>query len=82
MATRKSLGEMTDKIKKSFIGLLIMVSAPLLAALIGLFFFGDASFLLQPTILTPEDHNMMRNLLAQGLELGGEPITGAGPLGR
>lgn len=47
----KKLGEMSSKITNTFIGLLVMVAAPLLAALIGLFFFGDARFLLQPVIV-------------------------------
>ncbi|MCD8484391.1 hypothetical protein LRY65_00830 [Candidatus Woesebacteria bacterium] len=46
----KQIGEMSQKITNTFIGLLVMVAAPLLAALIGLFFFGDARFLLQPVI--------------------------------
>lgn len=46
----KKLGEMSSKITNTFIGLLVMVAAPLIAALIGLFFFGDAGFLLQPVI--------------------------------
>ncbi len=47
----KKLGEMSTKITNTFIGLLVMVAAPLIAALIGLFFFGDAGFLLQPVIV-------------------------------
>lgn len=46
----KKLSEMSSKITNTFIGLLVMIAAPLLAALIGLFFFGDAGFLLQPVI--------------------------------
>lgn len=49
----KKVGEMASKITNTFIGLLIMVAAPLLTALIGLFFFGDAGYFLNPTILGP-----------------------------
>ncbi len=47
----KKISEMSSKITNTFIGLLVMVAAPLLAALIGLFFFGDAGFFLQPVIV-------------------------------
>lgn len=47
----KSLADMSDKITRTFIGLLVMIAAPLIAALIGLFFFGDATAILQPTIV-------------------------------
>lgn len=47
------VGEMSEKITNSFIGLLVMVAAPLIAALIGLFLTGDASFFLQPEIFGP-----------------------------
>jgi len=47
----KKLGEMSNKITNTFLGLLIMIAAPLIAGLIGLFFFGDARFLLQPVIV-------------------------------
>lgn len=46
----KKMAEMGEKIKNSFIGLLIMVAAPLISALIGLFFFGDATYFLKPTL--------------------------------
>ncbi len=49
----KKIGEMSERIRNTFIGLLIMVAAPLLAGLIGLFFFGDATALLKPSITTP-----------------------------
>lgn len=49
----KKINEMSNKIAVTFIGLLIMVAAPLIAALMGLFFFGDASFFLNPTITGP-----------------------------
>lgn len=49
----KKLGEMSSKISSSFIGLLVMVAAPLLTALIGLFFFGNATTFLKPQITTP-----------------------------
>lgn len=49
----KKIGEMSNKIAVTFIGLLIMVAAPLIAALIGLFFFGDANYFLNPTIFGP-----------------------------
>lgn len=49
----KKLGEMSSKISQSFIGLLIMVAAPLITALIGLFFFGDATIFLRPVITPP-----------------------------
>lgn len=47
----KKISEMSSRITNTFIGLLVMVAAPLIAALIGLFFFGDASFLLNPEII-------------------------------
>lgn len=46
----KKLGEMSSKISGSFIGLLIMVAAPLISGLIGLFFFGDATIFLRPVL--------------------------------
>lgn len=49
----KKIGEMSEKITNTFIGLLVMIAAPLLAALIGLFLTGDASFFLQPQIFGP-----------------------------
>lgn len=49
----KKLGEMSSKIANTFIGLLIMVSAPLLTGLIGLFFFGDATIFLKPVLTSP-----------------------------
>lgn len=49
----KKINEMSNKIVVTFIGLLIMVAAPLVAALIGLFFFGSASYFLNPTIVGP-----------------------------
>lgn len=49
----KKLAEAGTKFSNTFLGIAIMVSAPLLAALIGFFFFGDSSKLLSPTIAGP-----------------------------
>lgn len=49
----KKIGEMGSKITNTFLGLLVMLAAPLLTALIGLFFFGSATYFLQPTIFGP-----------------------------
>lgn len=49
----KRIGEMSSKITNIFIGLMVMVAAPLLAAILGLFFFGDASYFLSPSIVGP-----------------------------
>ena len=49
----KKLAEAGGKFSNTFIGVAIMVAAPLLAALIGFFFFGDSSKLLSPTIAGP-----------------------------
>lgn len=53
----KKVGEMTSKISNIFLGLLVMVAAPLITALIGLFFFGDAAYFLRPTIFGPGGGN-------------------------
>lgn len=49
----KKVGQMTEKITTSFIGLLVMVSAPLLAALLGLLIAGRADYFLRPEIFGP-----------------------------
>ncbi len=51
----KKVGEMGTKITMSFLGLLVMVAAPLLAAIIGMFLFGDATFFLRPVFKGPGD---------------------------
>lgn len=49
----KKVSEMSSKITNVFLGLLVMVAAPLLTAIIGLFLFGDAGYFLNPTIFGP-----------------------------
>lgn len=49
----KKLSEMSSKISGTVIGLLVMIAAPLLAALIGVFFFGDPMYFLNPEITGP-----------------------------
>jgi len=51
----KKVGEMGNKITMTFLGLLIMVAAPLLAAIIGLFLFQDATYFLKPVFKGPGD---------------------------
>jgi hypothetical protein len=47
----QKVSEARNKILFAFIGILIMVSAFVAAAVIGLIFFGDAMAILQPTLL-------------------------------
>lgn len=49
----KKIGEVSTKITHVFLGLLIMVAAPLLTAIIGLFLFGRADYFLRPEIFGP-----------------------------
>lgn len=49
----KKLDEVKNKFQTGFIGLLLMVGAPLIAALLGLFFTGSATTFLNPTIFGP-----------------------------
>ncbi len=49
----KKISEVSSKITNIFIGLLIMVAAPLITALVGLFLFGDAAYFLRPEIFGP-----------------------------
>lgn len=51
----KKVGEMGNKISMTFLGLLVMVIAPLLAAVIGLFLFKDATYFLRPVFKGPGD---------------------------
>lgn len=50
----KEMSKAGEKMTMTVVGLILMVGAPLIAALIGLFVFGDATMLLQPTILGPQ----------------------------
>lgn len=49
----KKLTEAGTKLTNTFMGILIMVAAPLLAAMIGQFFFGDPMYILNPVLPTP-----------------------------
>jgi hypothetical protein len=49
----KKISEMSSKITNTFIGLLVMVAAPLIAAIFGLFLFGRADYFLNPQIFGP-----------------------------
>lgn len=49
----KKLSELGGKITMTVIGLILMVGAPLIAAIIGFLVFGDATILLQPTLTGP-----------------------------
>lgn len=49
----KKISEMSSKITNTFLGLLIMVAAPLIAAIFGLFLFGQADYFLNPQIFGP-----------------------------
>lgn len=51
----KKVSEMGTQISMTFFGLLIMIAAPLLAALIGQFLLGDATFFLRPVFKGPGD---------------------------
>lgn len=51
----KKVGEMGNKISMTFLGLLVMIAAPLIAAILGLFFFQDATFFLSPVFKGPGD---------------------------
>ncbi len=51
----KKIGEVGNKISMTFFGLLIMIAAPVLAALIGQFLLGDATFFLRPVFKGPGD---------------------------
>jgi hypothetical protein len=46
----KAIGHAWEKIWQSFVGLLILVASFLLAALVGIIFFGDPMFILNPKI--------------------------------
>ncbi len=46
-------GKVRDRITMSIIGLVIIVSAYLIAALIGIIFFNNAEYFLNPTIQAP-----------------------------
>lgn len=50
----KANSDAASKISFSLIGLAIIVGSYTLAALVGLIFFGDASYILSPTITGPE----------------------------
>ena len=50
----KQLSEFGNKLTMTIMGLILMVGAPLIAALIGFFVFGDATALLKPSIPTPD----------------------------
>lgn len=49
----KKISEMSSKITNTFLGLLVMVAAPLIAAIFGLFLFGQADYFLNPQIFGP-----------------------------
>jgi|SRR3989344_5025115 len=49
----KQIGMARDKILLSIVGLLIMVSSFVLAAVFGIILFGDATALIQPKLLLP-----------------------------
>lgn len=49
----KKLSEFGSKLSMMVIGLILMVGAPLIAALIGFIVFGDTMSLLRPTIVGP-----------------------------
>lgn len=51
----KAMSEVKDKLTMTGIGLAIIASAYLIAGLIGLIFFGDASFILNPKITGATD---------------------------
>ncbi len=51
----KKVGEMGNKISMTFLGLLVMIAAPLIAAVLGLFLFKDATFFLKPVFKGPGD---------------------------
>ena len=48
-------GKVSEKITYSVIGILIIVVAYTLAAIVSLLFFGDASYILSPTLVTIQD---------------------------
>lgn len=50
----KEMSKVGERMTMTVVGLILMVAAPLIAALIGLFVFGDATMLLQPTIAGPQ----------------------------
>jgi uncharacterized membrane protein len=50
----KEMSKAGEKMTMTVVGLILMVGAPLIAALLGLFVFGDATMLLQPTIQGPQ----------------------------
>lgn len=52
----KSMEAARQKIYMSFIGLAIIASSFLLAGVVGLIFFGDASVFLSPTIYGPDQN--------------------------
>lgn len=47
------LTEFGSKLSMTIVGLVLMVGAPLIAAIIGFLVYGDATMLLQPTLLGP-----------------------------
>ena len=49
----KKLGDLGGKLTGTFVGLLVMVAAPLLAALVGFLLFGNGFSLLHPQIFGP-----------------------------
>lgn len=51
----KKVGEMGTKITMTFLGLLVMIAAPLIAAVLGLFLFKDATYFLRPVFKGPGD---------------------------
>lgn len=46
----KAITKATDRIWQSFVGLLVIVSSFLLAAIVGILLFGDAGAILKPTL--------------------------------
>lgn len=50
----KAHQKVREKLTSSVLGLIVIVSAYTIAALIGLVFFGDPTFIINPTICGPE----------------------------
>jgi hypothetical protein len=53
----KKLADLGSRLSTTFLGLLIMVAAPLIASLVGFLLFGDGFALLKPQIFGPGSFN-------------------------
>lgn len=71
----KAVASAWSKIYNSIIGMVVIVTAYALVALLSYLFFGDAGFILNPKITGPETQQQLRNKLIMEQQLEDELIT-------